>query len=898
MYLQRLVRSLAWLFHADKLGYIGDPIFNTNLFSYPSQSRVSPKASLSRPTKRSRSATPERFEVHCPKELEQSYSDNASGSSPLISKSTKNGVREVSIRNVKPGGSIRELAESSDDALQVSMTTEIDQLGHTGVSDSAEHELDDESPPLSPVKLTRIDSVGSDLEAYTHQPSNHPVFTSEIVDPPYMFSSDVGEATPRPHEVHHGSGSSVTKEDEDLFNELMKTDSEIPCPQSEDLDNVFGTPGSSLSRNLEVVKSVVEQSASAFDGDRQTNGRPSEELHAPPFESIVEAATPKASPFGIRRWAVKTHVSQLSPDSDLQATPTASPHVNKRVTSSNGVSSTESSVEDVSSIIEPPFAFKAGKMSFESHPRTESPILPIPPDFDEVLPVVQNAEPFRMTHNTAVVRRHSFGSRTRNMLNRKRDGSHSDGNSPNGSPALHPQKRGTKSQQKSSTMSVLRRHHSEVHRTKKRPISVLGLISTTRSDLSLEDLPSVCNHLGTDLLAPGDTIVPPPEQFEEPISVAEQENKASSSGRKKYDSLFRNSPQESPIAQRQSGSVEPSQPKVKKRSNDRSMKPLLWFQRHRQTSKASLSSSPGISSNEKVPTQGHEPHPVIVPEERESASRGPITVIPPYEDNPEESLSFDEILASFDHYASATGNTTKKRSHGKEKRRVPSPEPKSRKAHKRRNPRYLTISSIDADTMKAVEEALREKESPPPPPPPSKPKTKVHQMAREYSRRIKDHQRRGIFRRYSTVVEEPPDHDSSNESPTWLENLKEIRSRTLSQSSQEERLSPFPEPTKDDLVTVPSTISPSPRLSLDDKHACNSRVQVEISPKLLIPDNPEDSQCRSSKSRALSHPHLPPSSKHPGVHDFNEAEFHKKGGFRGWVKSLVDKFSGSSKDRK
>jgi len=297
-----------------------------------------------------------------------------------------------------------------------------------------------------------------------------------------------------------------------------------------------------------------------------------------------------------------------------------------------------------------------------------------------------------------------------------------------------------------------------------------------------------------------------------------------------------------------------------------------------------LSPSQVISPSDKtkhVEKQEHESPPLFIPEIQENTSRKPITVIPPYEDNPEESLSFDEILASFDRYASATGKTTKQRSQRKERIRLPSPEPKPRnKIHKRRTPRSLTISSIDADTMKAVQEALQEKESPPPPRP--RANTKVNQMAREYSRRIKDHQRRGVFKRYSTVVEEPSetnnDHSNVTKGPIWHEHSKERRtSRTLSPSSQEEPLS-------------------SPHLSQDDKQAACTRVQVEVSPKFQVLDTPEDSPHHSSKSRAQSHTH------HPGVHNnkvnFDEAEFHKRGGFRGWVKSLVDKFSGSSKDKK
>lgn len=139
-------------------------------------------------------------------------------------------------------------------------------------------------------------------------------------------------------------------------------------------------------------------------------------LHESPAERVqnVEAATPKASPFAVHHQTVQSHVSQLSPDSDdLQVTPTASPHGNRRLTSGKGVSSSESSCEDASSIIEPPLEFKSGKIPLESIPGTESPSLPFPPGFDdEIHPVIEKTEPLLRIPRTSIARRHSFGSRT------------------------------------------------------------------------------------------------------------------------------------------------------------------------------------------------------------------------------------------------------------------------------------------------------------------------------------------------------------------------------------------------------------------------------------------------------------------------------------------------------
>ena len=221
------------------------------------------------------------------------------------------------------------------------------------------------------------------------------------------------------------------------------------------------------------------------------------------------------------------------------------------------------------------------------------------------------------------------------------------------------------------------------------------------------------------------------------------------------------------------------------------------------------------------------------------------TVTTPYESNPNEMLLFTEVLATFDDYASTTGKTTKS-TKPIVKLRSRSPEAKRRKEKKKK--RSQTISMIDADTMNQVREELARRSDDKPSdslrPSEQKSDSKVHKMAREYSRKIKDHQRGGIFKRFSTVVEEPLPSKGMSQ-PEWLQQLKEHKKR-----------SPEPKPT-----------SPELEVSKD-------------SPQTVPP---EVAALTGSLKRTKSR-----------VKDYSDYEDQqRKGGLKGWVRSLVDKISTS-----
>ena len=233
--------------------------------------------------------------------------------------------------------------------------------------------------------------------------------------------------------------------------------------------------------------------------------------------------------------------------------------------------------------------------------------------------------------------------------------------------------------------------------------------------------------------------------------------------------------------------------------------------------------------------------------------RDQVTVITPYESNPNEILSFTEVLATFDDYASTTGKTTKS-SKPTVKLRSRSPEAKRRKEKKKK--RSQTISMIDADTMNQVKEELARRSDDKPSDslklPEQKSDSKVHKLAREYSRKIKDHQRSGIFKRFSTVVDDPIPSAGMSE-PDWFQHPKERKKKNTQAKP-----------------TLSSTAEP-------ELHQSPEHNPRSVPPEVAALTG---SLKRSTRSRVKDY------SDHDEDHQ-------RKGGFKGWVRSLVDKISTS-----
>ena len=158
-----------------------------------------------------------------------------------------------------------------------------------------------------------------------------------------------------------------------------------------------------------------------------------------------------------------------------------------------------------------------------------------------------------------------------------------------------------------------------------------------------------------------------------------------------------------------------------------------------------------------------------------------------YEDSDElhssnDMFSFDEVLKSYDQYASETGRTAQSSRQAKEVNRAsfsPSVQERGKKKNKKMKKRHgYTVDNIDSETLKQVRLNLTRNEEMR-----NSSDSRVHKLAREYSQKIKERNR--LIKRHSTVLEvsseeveciprtpEPP-------RPEWLSQLR-TRSRRIS----------------------------------------------------------------------------------------------------------------------
>ena len=229
----------------------------------------------------------------------------------------------------------------------------------------------------------------------------------------------------------------------------------------------------------------------------------------------------------------------------------------------------------------------------------------------------------------------------------------------------------------------------------------------------------------------------------------------------------------------------------------------------------------------------------------------------PFCGNPDEELSFDEVLESLDLYASTTGKTAKKQAkEQKIQHRSPSIPRKEKKKKDRK--RSMTVASIDTTTIIAAKEAMKIHTSLTPEPPERR-NSKVQQLAREYSKRIKEIQKGSLFKRFSSVREEPPEQ---TERPYWLKELQKRRS---------------PEDGRESDVNC--------TLQTNEQNGAGCTVHAEnYTSGLTRHYSPEDSQSlQHTQSEATNisedQNNATDPVEHPG-----------KGRLKGWVKSIVAKY--------
>lgn len=648
----------------------------------------------------------------------------------------------------------------------------------------------------------------------------------------------------------------ITEEDEQLFSELMKADASThngSSYHSTDTSELKVCPNANYSTESEGCEEYGSQS----NGLEPPAGSPLSD----------EDETPKASPCMVRRSDVDRMVqtSPLSDNTDLEDSKNpneSSPPVSPRHTGSTvPVLSSSSSAEDLAHVVEPPLEFQ-GHVQGDTAGH-ESPLHPSVPALavngNEPTSKALQDKHLLKVKSSAIVRRHSYNDHfSRRFSNRS--GSSSTSNSPTASPMAHvksgnrsprraPAPRDVQDKGSPDTKVTLRRHSSIGHDgdIRSRPISIVGLVSTTRNDLSLEDLMSI----------------PHDDELSPPVKCSEENMPTATSGQPRQRGLSASSDADaSPTA---------SDRKQQENGSPRRFR----MARHKKAKSPLASAQPEgspMSDHETSPLSPEPGTPVEQPLEHISS---PVTPMP-YEANPDESVTFDEILAGFDQYASATGKTTRSR----DKYQKASPDPGQVKRKKSRW-RRKTVATVDADTMKDVRAYMSDDKEEG-----YRAPSKVQQLARHYSRLIKEHQQSRSLRRYSTVVEESPETLAKAEAsgqaegssePQWLRALKDSRSR--GESSDEGSVP----------IVTPRGTDTMPQL-MDSKE---ERKLVTRTKSFTLP------RVNSENAQANAPVQLLGVTRRTSLTSDDEelVDLQRRGRFKGWVRSLVERFSGSSKDK-
>ena len=610
------------------------------------------------------------------------------------------------------------------------------------------------------------------------------LLSPNIIDPPLMFQS----------KEHRNHSSSFTEDDESLFDDLM----------SKNPNGGFVTYFGDGTTNT-VYNAIPDN----IYGDTKTSLGSTEHLeHQLQSVDCEEYITAKAASQLVRPWKVSKPLSSL----DLG-------HITAQASSVTNVMNSGHSIKEndmfqcdhLYPVIDPPPQYLEKDFGTTYHSR-------------QVFRSPQMTRSKLCTQDTgekrhSVVRRHSYKSQHQHRIMHQRDGSRSSGNSPEKSPVEN-----KKTAKGSGYIKVKRRTNFS-----KGAISVVGLVSTSRTDLNLEDscLPVTESNI----------IVPPPEEFmtnEKEISKLRREALSQISSHQ--DQEFR--------------SLVPQSPK-----------PIT------------------LTSSTMNPT-----NPVSLKSHYESHTANSENLGVPYHGNPDERLSFDEMLQSYDHYASATGNTTKTKS--KEvKKRSSSPELSRKQKKKKNRKRSMTVGNIDSSTIQAAKEAMRHTDISSEVPKERR-RSKVQGLAREYSRKIKETQRSNWFKRFSTVTEDDESSMSESGEPDWLQKLREKHNKDSSQQRTDSTIPKIVEP-----ITTGSTLKYTA-----GKRKTNEEAKLKSSSLKYQPTEKSSTTLLKQYADVSSSPLYRSQSTDfelDRVNTPDSLELEKTGGIKGWVKNLVLRFSGN-----
>ena len=651
--------------------------------------------------------------------------------------------------------------------------------------------------------------------------------------------------------------------------------------------------------------------------------------------SMDEGSTPKASPYtspsSIRRWSVKKRRSYDHSDPDEVTTPMTSPYIrrhhsaNLRSTSSSSVGS-ENSVFSPP-ILDPPTPFRnpakverlgpfpdENLEALEADPECEknskdkdgdsttstveeaskTKISPrvsranyceggkprpktLPPDISfrtsdiaalavsESQSNAASALPpdLKKSSGSKVKRSHSFGSNKRLAILHKREGSQSTNNSPLPTPKFRSSR---------SRENLLPNLATKVRQRKLSKGSSSLTAVPPREEQGTSDVPQihvdVSSALDSAASSPlGSThslIIPPPAEFKcgTDYVFERSSSRASSTGRDEEEN-----------------------------GAEKEERSLFSFFRIKHHKRGSRSATPSDLTREDKRADFSAS--VTIPVEHSDTT--------PTNESPQSSsndmLSFDEALESYDQYASHSGKTARSAKQSKTVRDailaapaslLPPPSPssaaaaaggkkegKKKKKNKKKRHGY-TVANIDSDTMREVHRSLAEREDAR-----QSSDSRVHQLAREYSQKIKD--RSKLQKKYSMVFEEDDDdsvddilHEHSK--PEWLARL-----------SSKKRQS-----------STGNLLDSSNTTEDDDRSSTGSTGNDTVEPHPFIrPQNQEDVAGAVSHVGGADygsrggpvHAHQRHTLGHLQHHRAWVEEEAKTGRLKGWVRSIAAKFA-------
>lgn len=259
-------------------------------------------------------------------------------------------------------------------------------------------------------------------------------------------------------------------------------------------------------------------------------------------------------------------------------------------------------------------------------------------------------------------------------------------------------------------------------------------------------------------------------------------------------------------------------------------------------------------------------------------------------------VSFEDALEDYNRYASETGKTARSAhrqaaevAHVLSHSPLPSPKvadgkhgKKEKQKKKKKKQRHgYTVASIDADTIREVKKLAERGKTKR-----NTSDSKVNQLAREYSRRIKDLNK--PVRRVPTVTEEetPPGTPEAIK-PVWLSDLNQRRQQTSLEDILDHMRGAGQE--------GGGNVDDEETGSISSNHSTDIPSEPRPLTRPLSNDNLANLDPEDLDRQALQKPYSSSKPLFEGAEfreEAGEEEVQKKKRFRGWVRSLAARFGG------